>query len=373
MVNRRKIEYRVPLMRPKLPRADDILPYLRMIDENRIYSNFGPLNELLEERLADKHNEWFGHRPCVVTTNNGTSALELALQSLRLPPGSKILVPALTFVATCTAVQRLGFIAVACDVSPGSWLMTPDSIAGVDLDGVSAAIPVSTFGAPQDAHTWAAWSRNTGVKVIIDAAAGFNSQDVVQGVAVTFSMHATKPFAAGEGGLVVTCDAEQAAAVKKLQNFGMPKIDGLVGTNAKLSEYHAAVGLAALEAWGVTRKQRVEIRDMYCHYLAPLVSSGDIAFQTTRALVPSVMLLSCRTAYMRDRMQVSSVSASIETRAWYTPLLTAHPALSQVQQSSLLPNATSLAERLIGLPFYTDLQESDIKLVANCVLQSVAC
>ncbi len=350
-----------------LPTAEQLLPFLRIIDENRIYSNFGPLNEELENQLANKHGEWFGTRPEVVTTSNGTSAIEILLQTLNLPPGSKILIPALTFVATCTAVQRMGYLPVVVDVDVDSWLMTADSVCGVDLTDVSAAIPVATFGAPQNAAAWGEWSNNTGVKVIIDAAAGFGSQDVAPGVPATFSLHATKALGAAEGGFIVTLDSNQERTAKKLTNFGIPDLRGSVGTNAKLSEYHAAIALAALENWRDMVERRSSIRKHYLDCLSKLIHSNDLATQKNEAKAPSVFLVRFASARARERCLKLCEELGVGTRIWYTPLIQRHPAISGVLCGSDLGHATYLADRLLGLPFYPDLSFDEVEYVVSIV------
>jgi len=98
----------IPVLKPQLPTVAQLRPYLELIDKNRLYTNFGPLNSQLELRLADEYHSVHRGRARVVTASSGTSALEILIQSLRLKPGTKILVPALTFVATGTAIKRLG-------------------------------------------------------------------------------------------------------------------------------------------------------------------------------------------------------------------------------------------------------------------------
>ncbi len=354
-------------MRPRLPTAQQLLPFLRIIDENRIYSNFGPLNEKLQTQLADKHREWFGTRPDVVSTSNGTSAIEILLQTLNLPPGSKILIPALTFVATCTAVQRMGYLPVVVDVDADSWLMTTESVRGVDLTGVSAAVPVATFGAPQDVAAWGEWSARTGVKVIIDAAAGFGSQDVAPGVSATFSLHATKSLGAAEGGFIMTLDSSQAQTAKKLTNFGIPDLRLLVGTNAKLSEYHAAIALVALENWGDVVERRSLVRRHYLECLSRYIDSNTLAVQKPHAKIPSVFLVRFATEGARERCRQLCEELGVGTRSWYTPLIHRHPAISGIACGSDLKHASHLADRLLGLPFYPDLSFDDVEYVASIV------
>ena len=100
----------IPLLVPQLPDRQALTPYLDKIDLNHHYSNFGPLNQALEARLATVFEEHASHAIHITTTSSATLGLELTLSSLMLPLGSKIIVPALTFVATLTAIIRAGHV-----------------------------------------------------------------------------------------------------------------------------------------------------------------------------------------------------------------------------------------------------------------------
>src|SRR5437868_14890538 len=138
------------IMRPKLPRAERIASYLKEIDSARIYSNFGPLNLSLEERLATH----FGVQKEMVTTiSNATQGLTLALTALGARPGTLCLMPAWTFIASAHAAIAAGLTPYFVDVDPESWALDPDAMdevmAGAPSD-VGAIMPVVPFGQPID-------------------------------------------------------------------------------------------------------------------------------------------------------------------------------------------------------------------------------
>src|SRR5690349_19034638 len=141
-------------MTVQLPTVDRITPYLERIDRNRWYSNFGPLVQELEARLAasfDRHES----EPTVVTVGNGTVGIELALRALGLPPNSGVLVPALTFVATANAVLSAGLRPIVWDIDPGSWLLTPGiAREAARAYSLAAVIPVAAYGCAQDTDGW---------------------------------------------------------------------------------------------------------------------------------------------------------------------------------------------------------------------------
>jgi len=196
---------RIQLLVPDLPSADELLPWLERIDKNRWYTNFGPLvielEHALTKRLAGCSSAGPQKDIRLVTVNSGTAAIELAILALALPEQSRVLLPAFTFPATCTAVQRAGLHPVFSDVDEQNWTLTPD-IAHAALRHIrfDLVLPVAAFGCPQPADEWDEFSRETGIPVLIDAAAAFDNQDIGNRCVVAFSLHATKTFGVGEGG-----------------------------------------------------------------------------------------------------------------------------------------------------------------------------
>ncbi len=240
---------RLVVARPRLPLAETILPYLQRIDEARWYSNFGPLLTELEDRLSQRFPE--GTR--VITVANGTQALALTLMAMDLPAGGLVAMPAWTFVATAHAVLQAGLVPWFVDVDEQTWSLDPALLAArlSQAPGpVVGAIPVSPFGRPLDLAAWRAFRETTGVPVLVDAAAGFDAADDAR-LPLVVSLHATKVAGAGEGGFLATDDPDLAARVRALSTFGFrgSRDSLLPATNAKLSEYTAAGGLASRDGW----------------------------------------------------------------------------------------------------------------------------
>jgi dTDP-4-amino-4,6-dideoxygalactose transaminase len=355
----------IALMIPDLPAADAVLPYLRRIDANRWYTNFGPLVQEFEKALADQvggSTENLG----VVTAANATVGIEMALQALGLSRGARVLVPALTFVATATAVMRAGFEPVISDVNPHSWLLTPDiaSIA-LPLTHVDAVLPVATFGCPQDVNAWQAWSEQHDIPVVIDAAGAFGNQPVGR-VPTVFSLHATKSLGIGEGGFIASTRSGYLDHIRQLSNFGFGPNHGDVveaGTNGKMSEYHAAVGLAALPHWRARREIRLSLQDAYRRQLQRHCTG--VVLQDKPEGIPSILAVALPAG--ADAGQVASRLAQlgIETRRWYYPPLFEHPAFATCQTTGALEVSRELARRIIGLPFHVHLKNDDIATVCT--------
>ncbi|GAB4392617.1 MAG: hypothetical protein Tsb0032_08960 [Kiloniellaceae bacterium] len=258
---------------PRLPSAADVLPYLEEIDRNRWYTNFGPLVERFEARLAAQVGL---PRDRVVTVANCTLGLVLALESCSLPAGGLCALPSWTFVATAAAVRQAGLTPWFLDVDPRSWQLTPEIVEAAlpqAPGSLAAVMPVAPFGAPLEAAPWAAFRDHRGLPVITDAAAGLASLTASHLPAVV-SLHATKPLGIGEGGVVFCETGAQAEEIRRRSNFGFDRDHAALwaGGNAKLSEYAAAVGLAALDAWPDLREAFRTQAERYRRALAPLAA-----------------------------------------------------------------------------------------------------
>lgn len=365
----------IPLLVPDMPTADELLPWLRRIDDNRWYTNYGPLNDEFERQL----HAWVGGGDGVrlTTVANCTLGLELALAGLELARDARVLVPAITFVASGTAVQRSGLVPLLCDVDPDSWLLTP-AIArrALERERFDAVMPVATFGSPQDGAAWDAFAEETGIPVVIDAAGAFGNQHVGRLSSVVFSLHATKSLGAGEGGIVASCDAGLVARVRRATNFGIdlasPYGDALPGgTNAKLSEYHAAVGLAALPRWQRNLARRNALWDDYRVRLSDALGNV-VGFQRTEGeRVHTLMvarLSGCRSIEgVVEHLRTRGVGA----RRWYCPPLSHHSAFRDCPTVAPLEHAERLGRELVGLPFHLGLKTAQLEQVVACVGDAV--
>lgn len=373
----------VPLLVPDMPSPQELLPWLERMHAARHYSNFGPLVRELEAALAQR----FG-MACeqLTTVANATQGLELVLQALDLPAGSRILLPAFTFVATATAVVRAGHQPVLADVDAQTWMLTPEiARAACEHMHIDAVLPVATFGMPHDMQAWQQLERDTGLPVVIDAAAAYGSQWLhgAQGTLV-FSLHTTKSLPAGEGGLVVSTRPGLAARVRQLSNFGInlvPSTDMLVGalaslgSNAKMSEYHAAIGLASLQKWELHAQQRkglqADLMDELNH-----ASGHRLVWQSQGdggpLAAPTVLCARLPEERARAALEHACQQARITTRRWYQPLLQHIDVVQQRCLSLDTPNAEALGRTLLGLPFFLGMTTAQRQQVRAVLQQALA-
>ncbi len=355
----------VPVMRPKLPASSSILPYLSELDTNRIYSNFGPLAIRLEQRLAAH----FGAGDHAVTTvANGTLGLALALTAQQVAPGTLCVIPAWTFVASPQAARLAGLIPYFVDVDARTWALEPDAIHDIIASApgeVSAVMPVAPFGRPIDVHAWDGFRSRTGLAVVVDAAAGFDAV-VATGTPTLVSLHATKVLGVGEGAFVLCDNRDLVVDIRRRMNFGFRGSREAMVTafNAKLSEYHAAVGHAALDEWHSARDEWLLVAHRYREALQ-LSSVARLQEGFGDTWVSSVCVLGL-TGTDADRLERRLTSAAIETRRWWGHGAHAHRSMSACPRAPL-PVTEELSRSTLGVPVFRDLTPTDVDRVIECI------
>lgn len=216
--------------------------------ERRWLTNNGRHVQELERRVADH----LGVEHCVATCN-GTTALQIAARAANLT--GEVIVPSFTFVATVHALEWLGLTPVFCDIDPDTHNIDPQAAERLAGDRVTGIVGVHLWGRPCATDQLSAVAERHGLKLIFDAAHAFGCSHMGRmiggfGDAEVFSFHATKVLNAAEGGAITTSDAALAARARLMTNFGFAEYDQVVsaGTNGKMSELSAAMGLTSLES-----------------------------------------------------------------------------------------------------------------------------
>jgi dTDP-4-amino-4,6-dideoxygalactose transaminase len=359
----------VAVARPRMPTADAILPYLQEIDEARWYSNFGPMLTRFEQRVADR----FRPQTKIITVANATQALTLALQAMDLTPGGYVVLPSWTFVATAHAVIQAGFKPWFVDVDPETWMLDPATVVALTADlkrEVAAVIPVCAFGAMPPLAHWRAFREVTGVPVLVDAAAAFDTLHDARLPAVV-SLHATKVLGLGEGGFLATEDAGLAERVRQLTSFGFKgSRDSLIpATNAKLSEYAAAVGLAALDGWPGDRLRWMRTAQML---RIALIGLPQVRFQPGWGSdwATSVCVVGVPEGMASHTVQVLREDG-VDTRQWWGAGCHASQAFADCRRKELAVTET-LAGSTLGLPFSIDMDGQEIARIAAALMRALS-
>lgn len=353
----------IKVLRPRLPAAVSLLPYLERIDSSRTYSNYGPLNSEFARRLG----ELVGGSHTTLTSN-GTTAIELALK-LRCPQGGHCLMPAFTFIASAHAVCNAGLTPYLLETDPSSLALTPE-IAAAALNSVpgpvAAVLVVSAFGAPPDFAGWAAFEQKHGIPVVFDAAAALTSLSGIGQQPVCVSLHATKTLGIGEGGAIFCADSELVRRATAMTGFGFvgqERLSSLRAGNYRISEYSAAVGLAGLDGLPTRIQGMRELTAAYALRLqgkAVRLQQGvgkEWVTMTLNVIVPPSDV-TVTTQRLDD--------AKVEWRRWWGLGCHRHTAFKDVPMSDL-SETDALAPRVIGLPFHDDLSPADLDRVTGCL------
>jgi dTDP-4-amino-4,6-dideoxygalactose transaminase len=233
--------------RPNPGDRERFLERVNAILDRAWLTNNGPFVRSFEERVA----AIAGARHCVAFSN-ATLALELLIEALELR--GEVIVPSFTFVATVHALQRRGITPVFCDIDPATFCIDPEVVRARITPRTSAILGVHCWGHPCDIETLERIAFENRLKLIFDAAHAFGCSHHGRmigsfGAAEVFSFHATKFVHSLEGGTVVTNDERLAKQLRLMKNFGFQSYDEVVtlGTNAKMNELSAAMGVTTLE------------------------------------------------------------------------------------------------------------------------------
>jgi dTDP-4-amino-4,6-dideoxygalactose transaminase len=357
-----------PFIRPTIPPPEAWLDLLAPAYEERRYSNFGPVASRLERELEQKYA--FPERN-VVLVSSGTTGLIAAL--LALDVRGAVAMPSFTFPATAGAVALAGCTPLFVDVSPSTWELDVAQLERtLQREQVGAILHVRTLGLCHPLDDLERLAQSAGVPLIVDSAASLGGREDgggwvgARGDAEIFSLHATKVFGIGEGGAVLV-RKPLAERLRRTINFGLSEgVPETLGFNGKLSEVHAAIGLAVLERIDGFIARRGEIAR---GYRAGLAGAADLEHPPNAGAPPwqtyPVALPSTRDA---NAVVDQLVAAGVGARRYYAPPLHRTPPFAAEVS---LPVTDDLSARMICLPVYSDMGERELEEIveiANGVL-----
>ncbi|MGO4222607.1 DegT/DnrJ/EryC1/StrS family aminotransferase [Lysobacter sp. TAF61] len=362
--------------RPNLGDKEALLRYTAEIYDRRWLTNNGPLVQELESRIAAR----LGVKHCVAMCN-GTVALEIAVRALGLE--GEVIIPSYTFIATAHALHWQAITPVFADVDPDTHNLDPDAVRRMITPRTSGIIGVHLWGRPAPTDALQQIADEHGLQLMFDAAHGFDCSHQGKklgnfGRCEVLSFHATKVFNTFEGGAVVTNDDELAEAIRLMRNFGFAGYDNVIhpGTNGKMPEINAAMGLVNMDALG----EFVCANDR-CHsqYFAALAGvPGLTVLPYDRDNDPNyqyvVVEVGDDSAVSRDEILAALHAENILARKYFWPGCHGmQPYRDLFPHARLvLPNTIRVAERVIVLPTGPTLSEVAIDTVAAVINQRMA-
>ncbi|MBE0469892.1 MAG: DegT/DnrJ/EryC1/StrS family aminotransferase [Methyloprofundus sp.] len=361
-----------PVTKAYLPNKDKYKAYVDRIYETAWLTNNGSLLQELERRLKDhlgvKH---------LILVANGSLALQLAYKALDLK-GEVITTP-FSFAATTSTLAWEGLTPVFADIDKESFNLNPSNIEDLVNERTSAIVPVHVFGNPCQVEAIQAIADKHNLKVVYDAAHAFgadytdqhgHTQSVLNyGDISTISFHATKLFHTIEGGAVITNDDELAKKIRLLINFGIssPTTIESVGTNAKMNEFEAAMGLCVLDEIDTIKTERQRIWQTYQKELAGLVEfqQWNPKSQNNNAYAPVLFASEAQLLQVEAKLKENNILA----RRYFYPSL---DTLDYLQNNQACLISRDIASRILCLPIYPGLAQAQQNTICGIIRQQIA-
>ena len=362
--------------RPNIGNKDHFLELVNQILNRQWLTNNGPLVQQLEQRIA----EHLGVAHCVAMCN-GTIALEIAIRALGL--GGEVIVPSWTFVATAHALHWQGITPVFADIDPATHNLDPDAVRRMITPRTTGIVGVHLWGRAAPVDELQAIADEHGLELMFDAAHAFGSSYRGRGIGSfgtceVFSFHATKAFNTMEGGAVTTNDEALAEAMRLMRNFGFKGYDNVIhpGTNGKMAEINAAMGLVNLEAlprFVATNKRNYE---MYAHALKGVEGIDLLEHHEENTSNYQYVILQVRDSCNRSRNEIIEAlhAENVLARKYFWPgCHKMRPYRDLYPHAGLvLPGTEMIAGRTIVLPTGGAVDKPTIEAIALIIRRCLA-
>lgn len=358
--------------RPTLGDRARLLERINDALDRRWFTNNGPFVQELERRIEGQLGV-----PHAVATSNGTVALELAIRACGLK--GEVIVPAFTFVATAHALQWQGIQPVFCDIDETTRTLDPGRVEEAITPRTTGIIGVHLWGRPCNVDALDSIACAHDLTLLFDAAHAFGCSYRGTpignfGRAEVFSFHATKFISTFEGGAIVTHDGELAARLRLMKNFGFAGYDDVVylGTNGKMNDISAAMGLTSLEAMSefiaVNRRHYHEYRDRF----AGLPGLQLLAYDETEQCNYQYVIVDIESEDLgldRDELQqVLWAENVLARRYFFPPCDQMEPYRSLVPPERWpLPVTNRVARRVLALPTGASVSADDVETICDLV------
>jgi dTDP-4-amino-4,6-dideoxygalactose transaminase len=369
----------LPLIAPCPPRLSELGDALRRVEASGVFSNHGPEARGFEEAATAT---LFGGRGATLAVANATLGLTIALADAvgARRRGRMALMPAFTFAATAQAAWWAGMTPLPCDVDPGDWgacARAEERLLQRHGDAIAAIVPYATFGRAIDLERYRALAARHGVAVVVDAAASLGTLHGAVNFGagapfpVVFSMHATKPFATAEGGLIHCGDRATIARLRAMTGFGFgaPRTATMPGLNAKLPEVIAVMARARLKGFDALMERREAVAAAYRATLPE-----GCAVQPAPAERQALGFFPLALPVGTDRAAVIAALAgeAIGTGAYFSPHLGEQPWIRSVASLTPTPVADDLSRRILSLPLTDAMTAADATRVTAALARALS-
>jgi dTDP-4-amino-4,6-dideoxygalactose transaminase len=358
--------------RPNIGNRQRLLSRINDMLDRRWLTNKGPYVQEFEERLA----EFIGVKHCIAVCN-ATIGLELATRAVGMI--GEVIVPSFTFIATAHALQWQEITPVFCDINPATHNIDPQRIEDMITPRTTGIVGVHVWGRPCDIDALAEIAHDHNLSLIFDAAhaLGCSYQGKMIGNfgnAEVFSFHATKFFNTFEGGAITTNDDELAEKIRLMKNFGFAGRDNVIyiGTNGKMNEASAAMGLTGLESLDEFVRVNYRNYQTYQEVFADMPGFEMIAYDENEKRNYQYIIVEVDesvTGISRDQLvEILHAENVLARRYFYPGCHEMEPYRSYFPHAGLLlPETEKLTQRVMSLPTGTAIEPEDIHKIGHII------
>ena len=363
----------IMVTRSSMPDFEEYCEEINELWDSHWLTNMGIKHKELQRQLEE-----YLDCPHVVLYTNGHLALENAIAAMELPKGGEVITTPFTFVSTTHAIVRNGLVPIFCDVNPSNYTIDVNKIEELITDKTVAIVPVHVYGNMCDVERIDQIAKKYKLKVIYDAAHAFavkykgvSSSNF--GDASMFSFHATKVFNTIEGGAVCLKDDDLITTLNDMKNFGIRGTESVrfIGGNAKMNEFQAAMGICNLRHIDAEISKRKLVVERYWEHLNNVegiklcMPQKDV--EPNYAYFPVVF---DGYGVSREKVFEELSKNGIIARKYFYPLTNDVEAYADYPTAGAekTPIAAYLADRVLTLPLYADLDLEDVDRICEIIL-----
>lgn len=360
------------VVKPSLPPLEEYVEEIKDMWETGIMTHQGPKHQRLEKELKE-----YLDASNITLFANGHLSMELGIEALNL--SGEVITTPFTFASTTQTILRNGLTPVFCDINPDDFTIDCDKIESLITEKTCAILPVHVYGNICDVERIQQIADKYNLKVIYDGAHAFGEVYKGENAAnfgdiTMFSFHATKVFNTVEGGCITYKDSSLTEHLEGLRQFGQivgTESTPYIGTNAKMTDMHAAMGLCNLVHFDEYIEKRKQIVERYRKRLSGVeglkLSIVQDDLKSNYAYFPLVIEEE-KTGINRDMVIEKLREHNIFVRKYFYPLCSDFECILEMGIKSDVPVAKYISDRVITLPDYSDLTLEEADEICDVIL-----
>lgn len=365
------MDERILVTKSSMPPYEEYIEAIKPLWDSHWLTNMGAYHQELENRLKE-----YLDVPGLSLMVNGHMALELAIQSFGFPEGSEVITTPFTFISTTHAIVRNRLQPVFCDIKPSDGTIDESKIEELITEKTVAILPVHVYGNVCNVEAIQEIADRYDLKVIYDAAHAFGVTYKGKGVgnygdASVFSFHATKVFNTIEGGAVAFSDEKMYEKLYNLKNFGIrgEELVVSVGSNAKMNEFSAIMGLCNLKYIDREIEKRRIACEIYDNYVKDIIGINllERGNNIVRNYAYYPIIVTDEYKFDRDELYDRLKRKNIYSRKYFYPITADENCFKNKYIKNDLQNARDLSKNILVLPLFSEIGKDDQERIINII------